>query len=102
MGDTGSLPMGGTIALIAIFLKQEVLLVIAGGMFVLETVSVLIQRLYFKWTKHTQGTGKRIFLMAPIHHHFEKKGWMETQVVIRFWIVAALCALASLAFLKIR
>ncbi|QJR22688.1 Phospho-N-acetylmuramoyl-pentapeptide-transferase [Brevinematales bacterium NS] len=102
MGDTGSLPMGGTIALIAIFLKQEVLLVIAGGMFVLETVSVLLQRSYFKWTKHTQGTGKRIFLMAPIHHHFEKKGWKETQVVIRFWILAALCALASLAFLKIR
>ena len=102
MGDTGSLPLGGTIALVAIFLKQELLLVIAGGMFVLETVSVFLQRSYFKFTKHTSGTGKRIFLMAPIHHHFEKKGWRETQVVIRFWILAALCALLALAFLKIR
>ncbi len=102
MGDTGSLPMGGTIAFIAIILKQELLLVIAGGMFVLETLSVVIQTGYFKYTKRKFGEGKRFFLMAPIHHHFEKRGWKENQVVIRFWIISALCALAALATLKIR
>jgi phospho-N-acetylmuramoyl-pentapeptide-transferase len=102
MGDTGSLAMGGTIAFIAIILKQELLLILAGGMFVLETVSVVIQRLYFKYTKKMFGEGKRVFLMAPIHHHFEKKGWKETKVVVRFWILAALCALAALSTLKIR
>ena len=102
MGDTGSLAMGGAIAVIAIILKQEFLLIIAGGMFVLENVSVVMQRTYFKYTKKRYGEGKRIFLMAPIHHHFEKKGWKETQVVVRFWILAGLCALLSLATLKIR
>ncbi len=102
MGDTGSLPMGGAIAVIAIILKQELLLVIAGGMFVLENISVVIQITYFKYTKKKYGEGKRFFLMAPIHHHFEKKGWKEIQVVIRFWILSALCALAALSTLKIR
>ncbi|MEJ5283702.1 MAG: phospho-N-acetylmuramoyl-pentapeptide-transferase [Brevinematia bacterium] len=102
MGDTGSLAIGGMIATIAIILKQEVLLLIAGFMFVLETVSVVIQTSYFKYTKKKFGEGKRIFLMAPIHHHFEKKGWKETQVVIRFWIISALCALISLTTLKLR
>ncbi len=102
MGDTGSLAIGGTIATVAIILKQEMLLVIAGFMFVLETFSVVLQTSYFKYTKKKYGAGKRIFLMAPIHHHFEKKGWKETQVVIRFWILAALCALISLTTLKLR
>jgi phospho-N-acetylmuramoyl-pentapeptide-transferase len=102
MGDTGSLAMGGTIALIAVILKQEVLLLIAGFMFVLETLSVIIQKIYFKYTKKKYGEGLRIFLMAPVHHHFEKKGWKETQVVIRFWILSALCALAALATIKVR
>ncbi len=102
MGDTGSLSMGGTIALIAIILKQEILLLIAGGMFVFETLSVVMQTSYFKYTKRKYGAGKRFFLMAPIHHHFEKKGWKETKVVIRFWILSALCALAALATLKVR
>ncbi len=102
MGDTGSLAMGGTIALIAVILKQEVLLLIGGCMFVLETLSVIIQKSYFKYTKKIYGEGRRIFLMAPIHHHFEKRGWKETQVVIRFWILSALCALAALATLKVR
>lgn len=96
MGDTGSLAMGGTIATIAIILKQEVLLVVAGSMFVLETVSVILQVFWFKRFK------KRIFKMAPIHHHFELSGWAETQVVPRFWILAALAALLALAALKIR
>lgn len=77
MGDTGSLTMGGTIALISIILKQEILLLIAGGMFFIEALSVVIQKGYFKYTKKVYGEGKRIFLMAPIHHHFEKKGWKE-------------------------
>lgn len=102
MGDTGSLPMGGLIALVAVVLKQEVLLLVAGGMFVLETVSVVLQKGYFKYTKKRYGQGRRIFLMSPIHHHFEKKGWKETQVVIRFWVLSALCALLALATLKIR
>ena len=102
MGDTGSLAIGGMIATVAVILKQEVLLVIAGFMFVLETLSVLIQTTYFKYTKNKYGAGKRFFLMAPIHHHFEKKGWKETQVVVRFWILAALFALLSITTLKIR
>lgn len=102
MGDTGSLSMGGTIATIAIVLKHELLLLIAGGMFVLETLSVVIQTTYFKYTKKRFGTGRRFFLMAPIHHHFEKRGWKETQVVVRFWILSALCALIALTTLKIR
>lgn len=102
MGDTGSLAMGGTIALIAIVLKQEVVLIMAGGIFVLETISVMIQTTYFKYTKRRYGEGRRFFLMAPIHHHFEKKGWKETQVVVRFWILSAICALAALSTLKIR
>jgi phospho-N-acetylmuramoyl-pentapeptide-transferase len=102
MGDTGSLTMGGTIAIISIILKQEILLLIAGGMFVVEALSVVVQKGYFKYTKKRYGEGKRVFLMAPIHHHFEKKGWKETQVVTRFWILSALCALMALATLKVR
>ena len=96
MGDTGSLALGGTIAMVAVLVRQELTLVIVGGVFVIEALSVILQVSYFKLT------GKRIFLCAPIHHHFERKGWTETQVVVRFWIIAGICALAGLATLKIR
>ncbi len=96
MGDTGSLPMGAVIAVIAIMLKQELLLVVAGFMFVLETMSVIIQVYSFK------RFNRRVFKMAPIHHHFELSGWKENQVVVRFWIMSALCAMAALATIKIR
>jgi len=97
MGDTGSLAIGGSIAIVAILIKQEVLLVVVGGVFVMEAVSVILQVGSFKLRK-----GKRIFLMAPIHHHFEKKGWSETQVTIRFWILSIIFALLGLLTLKIR
>lgn len=97
MGDTGSLAIGGTIAIVAILIKQEVLLLLVGGVFVMEAVSVVLQVGSFK----LRG-GKRIFLMAPIHHHFEKKGWSETQVTIRFWILSIIFALLGLLTLKIR
>ena len=96
MGDTGSLSLGGSLAAIAIIVKHEIVLAIIGGLFVLETVSVIIQILSFKLT------GKRIFKMAPIHHHFEKKGWAESTIVIRFWIIAIILALIGLATLKLR
>jgi len=97
MGDTGSLAIGGALAMVAILIKQELLLIVVGGVFVMEAVSVLLQVGSYK----LRG-GKRIFLMAPIHHHFEKKGWSETQITIRFWILSILCALAGLLTLKIR
>ena len=96
MGDTGSLALGATIGAIAIMVKHEIVLAIAGGLFVLETFSVIIQVISFKLT------GKRVFMMAPIHHHFEKKGWAEPTIVIRFWIITVVLALLSLATLKIR
>jgi len=96
MGDTGSLSLGGSLAAIAIIVKHEIVLAIIGGLFVLETVSVIIQVVSFKLT------GKRIFKMAPIHHHFEKKGWAESTIVIRFWIIAIILALVGLATLKLR
>ncbi len=96
MGDTGSLSLGGSLAVIAIIAKHEIVLAIVGGLFVLETVSVIIQVLSFKLT------GKRVFKMAPIHHHFEKKGWAESTIVIRFWIIAIILALVGLATLKLR
>ena len=96
MGDTGSLSLGGSIASVAIISKHEIVLAIIGGLFVLETVSVIIQVISFKLT------GKRVFMMAPIHHHFEKKGWAESTVVIRFWIIAIILALVGLATLKLR
>ena len=96
MGDTGSLSLGGSIASVAIIVKHEIVLAIIGGLFVLETVSVIIQVISFKLT------GKRVFMMAPIHHHFEKKGWAESTVVIRFWIIAIILALVGLATLKLR
>jgi len=96
MGDTGSLALGGALGTMAVVAKHEIVLVIIGGLFVAETLSVMIQVGYFK------RTGKRVFLMAPIHHHFEKLGWAESTVVIRFWIVSILLALAGLATLKLR
>ena len=96
MGDTGSLSLGGSLAAVAIIVKHEIVLAIVGGLFVLETVSVIIQVISFKLT------GKRIFKMAPIHHHFEQKGWAESTIVIRFWIIAIILALVGLATLKLR
>lgn len=96
MGDTGSLALGATIGSIAIMVKHEIVLAIAGGLFVLETLSVIIQVISYKLT------GKRVFMMAPLHHHFEKKGWAESTIVIRFWIITIVLALLSLATLKIR
>ena len=96
MGDTGSLSLGGSLAAVAIIVKHEIVLAIIGGLFVLETISVIIQVVSFKLT------GKRIFRMAPIHHHFEKKGWAESTIVIRFWIIAIILALVGLATLKLR
>jgi phospho-N-acetylmuramoyl-pentapeptide-transferase len=96
MGDTGSLAMGGALGTIAVVTKHELVLAIVGGLFVLETVSVIVQVASFKLT------GKRVFRMAPLHHHFEKKGWAEPTVVIRFWIIAGILALAGLSTLKLR
>ncbi len=96
MGDTGSLALGGALGAIAVATKHEIVLAIVGGLFVVEALSVIIQVLYFK------RTGKRVFLMAPIHHHYEKKGWSEPQIVIRFWIVALILAMIGLATLKVR
>ncbi|MDW3119212.1 MAG: phospho-N-acetylmuramoyl-pentapeptide-transferase [Roseovarius pacificus] len=96
MGDTGSLALGGALGAIAVVTKHEIVLGIVGGLFVVEALSVIIQVLYFK------RTGKRVFLMAPIHHHYEKKGWAEPQIVIRFWIIALILAMIGLATLKVR
>ena len=102
MGDTGSLALGGALGVMAILLKAEFLLVIVGGVFVLETLSVIVQKGWFKYTKRRFGEGRRVFRMAPIHHHFEKLGWSETTVVIRFWIVGVLFAMVAFSTLKIR
>jgi phospho-N-acetylmuramoyl-pentapeptide-transferase len=102
MGDTGSLALGGALGLIAVLIHQPLVLVIAGGVFVMEAVSVILQRGWFRYTKKKYGTGRRIFLMAPIHHHFEKKGWYESQVVMRFYILCVLFAVVALSTLKIR
>jgi len=102
MGDTGSLALGGAIGVMAILLKAEFLLVIAGGVFVMEGVSVMLQTSYFKYTARRFGEGRRIFRMAPIHHHFEKLGWPESKVVVRFWILGIMCAALALSTLKIR
>ena len=102
MGDTGSLALGGAFGLVAVLIHQPFLLVIAGGIFVAEAVSVILQKSWFKYTRLKTGTGRRIFLMAPLHHHFEKKGWHESQVVLRFYILCVLCAVVALASLKLR
>ena len=102
MGDTGSLAIGGMLGVIAICCKQELLLVVVGGVFVIEATSVLIQRSVFKITKRLKGEGRRVFLMSPIHHHFELKGWKENTVIVRFWILSVMFALLGLATLKLR
>jgi phospho-N-acetylmuramoyl-pentapeptide-transferase len=102
MGDTGSLTLGGALGIVAVLIHQPLVLVIAGGVFVMEAGSVVLQTGYFKYTKRRYGTGRRIFLMAPIHHHFEKKGWYESQVVMRFYILCVLFAVVALSTLKIR
>jgi phospho-N-acetylmuramoyl-pentapeptide-transferase len=102
MGDTGSLALGGALGIIAVLIHQPFLLVIAGGVFVAEAGSVMIQTGYYKYTRRKYGEGRRVFLMAPLHHHFEKKGWYESQVVTRFYILCILCAVVALSTLKIR
>jgi len=96
MGDIGALSLGGVLGIIAVIVKQELVLIVAGGVFVIEALSVMIQRYYFKMT------GKRVFRMAPIHHHFELKGWAEPKIIVRFWIVSIVLALLSLTTLKLR
>ena len=102
MGDTGSLALGGALGIVAVLIHQPLVLVIAGGVFVIEAVSVILQTGWYRYTKRRYGVGARIFLMAPIHHHFEKKGWYESQVVMRFYILGVLCAVMALSTLKIR
>jgi len=102
MGDTGSLAIGGLLGVVAICCKQELLLVLVGGVFVIEATSVLIQRVVFKLTKRIYGEGRRVFRMSPIHHHFELQGWPENVVIVRFWILSILFALLGLATMKLR
>lgn len=102
MGDTGSLALGGLIGYVAIVTRQELMLALIGGIFVAEALSVMLQVGWFKYTRKRFGEGRRIFLMSPLHHHFQKKGWTETQVVVRFWLVGALLAAMALATIKLR
>ena len=102
MGDVGALALGGALGTIAVIVRQEIVLFIMGGIFVAETVSVMIQVIWFKYTKRRYGEGRRVFLMAPLHHHFEQKGWNETQVVVRFWIITMMLVLFGLSTLKLR
>ena len=102
MGDVGALALGAALGVVAVIVRQEIVLFIMGGVFVVETFSVAAQVLYFKYTKKMTGTGKRIFLMAPLHHHYEQKGWKETQVVVRFWIITMMLVLVGLSTLKLR
>ena len=102
MGDVGALALGGALGTIAVIARQEIVLFIMGGVFVVETLSVMLQVAYFKYTKMRTGVGKRVLLMAPLHHHFEQKGWKETQVVVRFWIITMMLVLVGLSTLKLR
>jgi phospho-N-acetylmuramoyl-pentapeptide-transferase len=102
MGDTGSLALGGLLGYIAIVIRHELLLILVGGIFVAEAMSVIIQVSYFKYTRRKFGEGRRIFLMSPLHHHFQRKGWSENQVVVRFWLVGFMLAAMALATIKLR
>jgi len=102
MGDVGALALGASLGAVAVIVRQEIILFVMGGVFVVETLSVAIQVSYFRYTKKKFGEGRRIFLMAPLHHHYEQKGWKETQVVVRFWIITMMLVLVGLASLKIR
>ena len=102
MGDVGALALGGALGTIAVIVRQEIVLAIMGGIFVVEALSVMLQVTYFKYTKKKYGEGRRILKMAPLHHHFEKSGWKETQVTVRFWIITMLLCLVGLSTLKLR
>jgi phospho-N-acetylmuramoyl-pentapeptide-transferase len=102
MGDVGALALGAALGTIAVIVRQEIVLAIMGGIFVVEALSVMAQVSYFKYTKRKYGEGRRILKMAPLHHHFEKSGWKETQVVVRFWIITMLLCLIGLSTLKLR
>jgi phospho-N-acetylmuramoyl-pentapeptide-transferase len=102
MGDTGSLALGGLIGYISIVIRQELMLFLVGGIFVAEALSVMLQVSYFKYTRKRYGEGRRIFLMSPLHHHFQRKGWTETQVVVRFWCIGAMLAVMALVTVKLR
>jgi phospho-N-acetylmuramoyl-pentapeptide-transferase len=106
MGDTGSLSIGGALGVVAVMAKQEIVLALVGGIFVIETLSVIIQVKVFQWTKKKKPDGKevgvRIFRMAPLHHHFEKLGWAEPKIIVRFWIISIILALLAVSTLKIR
>jgi phospho-N-acetylmuramoyl-pentapeptide-transferase len=102
MGDVGALALGGALGTIAVIVRQEIVLFIMGGIFVAETVSVMLQVTWFKYTKKRYGEGRRLFRMAPLHHHFELSGWKETQVVVRFWVITMMLVLIGLSTLKLR
>jgi phospho-N-acetylmuramoyl-pentapeptide-transferase len=102
MGDTGSLTIGGVIAVIAIIVRKELLIPILCGIFFAESISVMVQVGYFKYTKSKYGEGKRVFLMAPLHHHYQKKGYHESKIVTRFWIIGILLAIVTIVTLKLR
>lgn len=102
MGDTGALALGGALGIVAVLVHQPLILPLAGGVFVAEALSVLIQRGWFKFTKRRFGAGRRVFLMAPLHYHFMKKGWYESKVTLRFYILSILCALVALSTIKLR
>ncbi|GHC44642.1 phospho-N-acetylmuramoyl-pentapeptide-transferase [Alcaligenes pakistanensis] len=102
MGDVGALALGGALGTIAVIVRQEIVLFIMGGVFVVETLSVMLQVTWFKYTKRRYGQGRRIFRMAPLHHHFEVSGWKETQVVVRFWIITMMLVMVGLSTLKLR
>jgi phospho-N-acetylmuramoyl-pentapeptide-transferase len=102
MGDTGSLTIGGIIAVFAIMIRKELLIPILCGVFLIENMSVIVQVSWFKYTKRKSGEGKRIFLMAPLHHHFQKKGFHESKIVTRFWILGILLAIITIVTLKLR
>ena len=102
MGDTGSLTIGGIIAVLAICVRKELLLPLISGIFLVEALSVMIQVSYFKYTKRKYGQGRRIFLMSPLHHHYQKKGLHESKIVTRFWIISVFLAVLSIVTLKIR
>ena len=102
MGDVGALALGGALGTVAVIVRQEIVFFVMGGIFVVEAISVMAQVAYFKYTKKRFGEGRRILKMAPLHHHFEKKGWAESKIVIRFWIVSIVLGLCGLATLKLR
>ena len=102
MGDVGALSLGAALGTVAVIVRQEIVLAVMGGVFVVEALSVMLQVGYFKYSKRRFGEGRRLLKMAPLHHHFEKAGWRETQVVVRFWIITMLLCLLGLSTLKLR